>query len=201
MTKKAPGKAHREGLTLLEIADMFHSEDEARQWIENQRWPNGPYCPQCGSFDVDPNTNHKTMTHRCRDCGFFSLRKGTVMESSKLSYRVWAIGIYLFATNLKGISSMKLHRELGIGQKAAWFMLHRLREAGRAKCSLFSGPVEFDETYFGGRRKNMSNTKRRAALKTGRGPVGKTAVCQRRRKIRPVGRSETRPLEVTRYAV
>ena len=128
---------------------MFHSEDEARQWIEDQRWPDGPYCPQCGSFDVDDNTSHKTMTHRCRDCGFFSLRKGTVMKSSKLSYRVWAVGIYLFATNLKGISSMKLHRELGIGQKAAWFMLHRLREAARAKCGLFSGPVEFDETYFG----------------------------------------------------
>ena len=90
------------------------------------------------------------MTHRCRDCPektFFSLKFGTVMEGSKLPYRVWAIAIYLFTTNIKGVSSMKLHRELGIGQKAAWFLMHRLRKAFETDSRPFSGPVEVDETY------------------------------------------------------
>ena len=180
-TKSAPGKAHRKGLTLIQIADKFRSNDDARRWLEAQRWPDGPYCPDCGSWNVQTNIKHRTMTHRCRECEgqpFFSLRKGTVMEGSKLPYRVWAIAIYLFTTNLKGISSMKLHRELGIGQKAAWFLLHRLREASDWGTGPFSGPVEVDETYFGGRRKNMSSARRRKMReeKPGRGPVGKAAV-------------------------
>ena len=82
------------------------------------------------------------------------------MEGSNLKYRAWAVGIYLFTTNIKGVSSMKLHRELGISQKAAWFMLHRLRLAFEAETGPFAGPVEVDETYMGGKRKNMPNRKR-----------------------------------------
>ncbi len=97
------------------------------------------------------------------------------MASSKIPMRKWAIGIYLYLTSLKSVSSMKLHRDLGIGQKAAWFMLHRLREAWNLEDGLlFDGPVEVDESFFGGRRRNMSNEKR--AKETGRGPAGKSAV-------------------------
>ena len=177
MTKKAPGKAYRKGLTLLDAAKMFKDEVSAHTWIAEQRWPNGAFCPHCGSFNVQPNIKHNTMTHRCRDCPkrpMFSLRTDTVMEGSKLGYREWAITLYLFATNIKGISSMRLHRELGIGQKAAWFMLHRLRKASEAKGVPLSGPVEVDETYLGGKRKNLPAAKRKAL--SGRGAVGKTAV-------------------------
>ena len=106
----------------------------------------------------------------------FTLRMGTIMEGTKLPYRVWAIGLYLFTTNLKGISSMKLHRELGITQKSAWFMLHRLRNAVESGSGMFSGPVEVDETYMGGKRANMSNAKRKELAGTGRGAVGKVAI-------------------------
>ena len=176
MAQKAPGKHYRKGMTLLEVADMFGDEEKAKAWIAEQRWPDGPYCPRCGSVNVQSNIKHKTMTHRCRDCDgkpMFSLKTGTVMEGSNLKYRVWAVGMYLFTTNLKGISSMKLHRELGIGQKAAWFMLQRLRKAFEAEVGPFAGPVEVDETYVGDRERNKHGKKK---LRAGRGGVGKTVV-------------------------
>ena len=182
MAQKGPGKAHRKGLTLLEVADLFRDEEAAVAWIAERRWPNGPFCPKCGSLNVQSNIKHKTMTHRCRDCNtgksrtMFTLRMGTVMEGTKLPYRIWAIGLYLFATNIKGVSSMRLHRELGITQKSAWFMLHRLRKAAESSAGMFAGPVEVDETYVGGKRANMSNAKRAELADAGRGAVGKAAI-------------------------
>ena len=97
------------------------------------------------------------------------------MARSNIPMRKWAIAIYLCLTSLKSVSSMKLHRDLGITQKSAWFMMHRIREAwGEEDDEPFDGPVEVDETYMGGKRKNMSNKKRKGL--TGRGAVGKTAV-------------------------
>ena len=100
------------------------------------------------------------------------------MEGSNLPYRVWAVAIYLFTTNIKGISSMKLHRELGISQKSAWFLLHRLRHASEMGTGLFAGPVEADEAYMGGKRMNMSNRRRRALRRDRQfgGKTTKTAV-------------------------
>ncbi len=176
MAQKAPGKAYRKGLTLLEIADMFRDEADAKAWIAGQRWPNGPECPYCGTSNVQSDIKHKTMDYRCRECSnkkMFSLKTGTVMEGSNLKYRVWAVAMYLFTTNIKGISSMKLHRELGIGQKAAWFMLHRLQKVFEAQTSPFVGPVEVDETYIGGKEANKHAS---AKLQAGRGGVGKEIV-------------------------
>ena len=99
------------------------------------------------------------------------------MQNSKIPLSKWAIAIYLCLTSLKSISSMKLRRDIGVSQPTAWFMLHRIREAwARETPGGFSGPVEADESYFGGRRRNMSNAKRKALQDTGRGAVGKTAV-------------------------
>ena len=98
------------------------------------------------------------------------------MEGSKLGFQVWMIATFLLSTNLKSVSSMKLHRALEITQKSAWFLAHRLRRALDRDGDMFAGPVEVDETYIGGKRKNMSNAKRKELAGTGRGAVGKTAV-------------------------
>ena len=179
MAHKAPGKSYRNGLTLIQLMDLFPDEEAAKNWFAEGRWPEGPHCPHCGSFNVQSDIKHRSMTHRCRDCEdkpMFSMKTGTIMEGSKLGYRVWAIAIYLVATNLKGVSSMKLHRDLGVTQKTAWHLAHRIRKAlGRGEAP-FRGPVEVDETFMGGKRKNMSHARRKALKGLGRGTAGKTVV-------------------------
>ena len=177
MARKAPGKADREGITLVELMDMFPTEEAATEWFESAIWPNGRHCPKCGS-ERTREASHKKMPYWCTDCrSYFSVKTGTVMQSSKIPLRKWAIAIYLCLTSLKSVSSMKLKRDLGVSQPTAWFMLHRIRQAWAGDDDdQFDGPVEVDEAYFGGRRENMSLSKRRELANSGRGPVGKTAV-------------------------
>ena len=178
MTKKAPGKSHREGMTLVQLMDMFPSEEAAAEWFESIVWEGGRHCPKCGSVETKEVPNAKPMPYWCGACrSYFSVRTGTPMARSNVPLRKWAIAIYLVLTSLKSVSSMKLHRDIGVSQRAAWFMLHRIREAwGEDDDEPFDGPVEVDETYMGGKRKNMSNAQRKALKDTGRGAVGKTAV-------------------------
>ena len=174
---KAPGKSHRKGMTLVEIADMFPDEQAAISWFEGVRWPSGRHCPKCGGTETREVPNAKPMPYWCKGCrSYFSVRTGSVLQRSKVPLRKWAIAIYLEITSLKSVSSMKLHRDIGVTQSTAWFMLHRIREtwSNKATAAPFTGPVEADETYFGGKRKNMSKAKR--ATLRGRGAVGKAAV-------------------------
>ena len=174
MTHKAPGKSDREGMTILELMQRFPTEDAAREWFEQHIWPDGRYCPHCGSTETFENPASESRPYRCKACGqHFSVRIGTVMERSKISLQKWAMAIYLHLTSLKGVSSMKLHRDIGVTQKTAWFMLQRIRKAWESDDKLFAGPVEIDETYMGGRERNKYKSKK---LKAGRGTVGKTAV-------------------------
>ena len=179
MSKNGPGKSHRKGITLVELIHRFPTEEAAREWFEGILWPEERCCGHCGSVRTSAVKNEKPMPYRCKDCRkYFSVKTGTALACSKVSLQKWAIAVYLCLTNLKSVSSMKLHRDLGVTQKTAWFMMQRIREAFTAHGSRFSGPVEVDEAYFGGLRKNMSNAKR-AELKEqglGRGPKGKTAV-------------------------
>ena len=179
MAHTAPGKSDRKGISVLDMAQMFATEANAVEWFETWYWPDGNLtCLRCGSVEGAYRVKSgKPQPYRCKDCRkYFSLKTGTAMEDSKLPLQKWAWAIYLEMTSLKGVSSMKLHRDLGISQPAAWFMLHRIREAFSDATATFTGPVEVDETYVGGLRKNMSTAKRKELEGTGRGPVGKTAV-------------------------
>ena len=177
MALNAPGKHYRKSMTLAELIRKFPDDRTAEAWFASIRWPDGPECPHCGHDNVQHPTTHPTMPYRCRRCRkFFSARTGTVMADTKLGYQAWAIAIYLFNTNIKGTSSMKLHRDLGISQKSAWHLAHRIRETwGDRKSEPFTGPVEADETYIGGKSKNMHATARRERIH-GRGTIDKTAV-------------------------
>lgn len=161
---QAPGRADREGLSVIELFQMFPDDASARTWMETSRWGEERHCPCCGSVKTKTVPNEKPMPYHCGDCRkYFSVKTGTVMQSSKIGLQKWVITMYLLSTNLKGVSSMKLHRDLGVTQKTAWFMAQKIRQGWMGgNDDKFDGVVEVDETYIGGKARNMTAKERKA---------------------------------------
>jgi transposase-like protein len=161
--------------TLHEAIRYFASGDHAFDFLKSIRWPDGKVkCPYCKSEDVSFISTRKVW--KCKHCAEkaqFSVKVGTVMEDSPISLDKWLCAFWLIANAKNGISSYELHRSLGVTQKTAWFLLHRIRLAMQdGSIEKFSGRVEADETYIGAKARFMHKNKR-----TGKtGMVGKTAV-------------------------
>lgn len=171
--RNAPGKHYRRGISMPRLFRMFPDDATAEKWFVKQRWPDGLRCAYCDGDHVVAKDSHPQMPYRCHDCKkHFSVKTNSVMHASKIGYQKWAIAMYLLTTNLKGVSSMKLHRDLGITQKSAWHMVHRIRESWAEKTDVFNGEVEVDEAYIGGSDRNRHESK----IRPGRGAVGKAPV-------------------------
>ena len=175
--RNAPGKHYRKGYTLIEAVHEFADDAKAEQWLVNRRWPDGIHCPDCDSVNIgkrSPRKGRKTPEYRCNSCKMdFTVKTGTILHDSKLPLGKWVLAFFLYSTSLKSVSSMKLHRDLGITQKAAWHLAHRIRETWNQETNRMAGEVEADEAYFGGKESNKHADKK---LHAGRGAVGKTPV-------------------------
>jgi transposase-like protein len=165
----------------------FKSEDEAIAMLESLRWPNGAACPHCGGADPyrltarNPTTGKRAARPglwKCRACRKqFTVKVGTIFESSHIPVSKWLMAIHLLSASKKGMSAHQFHRMLGITYRAAWFMAHRLRHAmAEDGTFMLSGAVEVDETYVGGKRRAGSRKDGRTML-TGRpGPEDRQKV-------------------------
>ena len=163
-----------EYISLYQFLDRIPDEKSATDFFEQKRWGEGRYCPHCGSLSTSVVKNSKPMPFRCKDCRkHFSVRTKTVLAESPIPLKKWLMAIYLLHTARKGVSSKQLERELGVSYKTAWFLSHRIRHAMASRGGLFSGEIEVDEVYIGGKEKNRHYSKRKDV---GRGPNGKQPV-------------------------
>jgi transposase-like protein len=143
----------RSTISTFKLFELFPDEPIARKYLEGRLWKDGVTCPECKS--KERITARKDGFYRCNVCKLdFTVRTGTIFERSHVPLHKWLYAMYLLVTARKGISSLQLGKEIGITQKSAWFVLHRLREACGTQLEMLQGTVEVDETYFGGEENN-----------------------------------------------
>ena len=170
-------------LSHSQIASLIADEDLAREFVEMLRWPNGAICPHCESvkvYSIAANSAKKVRKglYKCGDCKKqFTVTVGTIFEDSRIPLNKWFHAIHLLCSSKKGFSSHQIHRTLGITYKSAWFLTQRIRHAMAEEplASLLTGIVESDETFIGGKAKNMHAKVRKEKIQ-GRGAVNKEAI-------------------------
>lgn len=166
-----------EPTTLQEAILYFANPVNCREYLVARRWPAGVTCPRCGSGNV--LFMEKYNRWHCRekhDAPQFTLKTGTLMEDSPIGLDKWLMAMWLIVNAKNGISSYEIHRSIGVTQKTAWFLDHRIRlMLGDDSTAKLSGEVEADETFIGGKARNMHLSKRKRRI-TGTGTKDKTAV-------------------------
>jgi transposase-like protein len=187
-------------MTIMELGKL--TDCEARKYLEGLLWPNGPVCPHCKSDDCTRlhGSAHRAGCIQCNDCRKqFTVTVGTVMERSKISLSRWLMAFHLMCSSKKGFSALQLQRNLELGSyKTAWFMFHRIRhamEAGELAIA-FSGTVEVDETYVGGKPRKQNKLGVPVGHKPGtRGPGRGTKKAPVIVLVERDGRARSKPIE------
>jgi transposase-like protein len=180
--------------TLIEAIRYFTDGDVCQSFMVQLRWPDGVVtCPNCGRTDVRYIATRRLW--ECKDRHAkrqFSVKVGTIFEDSPIGLGKWLAAIWMIANAKNGISSYEMHRALGVTQKTAWFMLHRIRLAMQSDSFvMMDGEVEVDETFIGGKARFMHKARRNVAIK-GTGGAGKVAVMGLLERRGPDGHSRVR---------
>ena len=147
--------------SLIEAIRYFSDIDVCTAYVAERHWPNGPVCPRCGCMEYSYLTTRRLW--KCKGCKKqYSIKLGTIFEDSPLGLDKWLPAMWLVANSKNGVSSHELGRALGVTQKSAWFMLQRIRLAMQTPSfTRLSGEVEVDETYIGGKARNMHAIERK----------------------------------------
>ena len=163
--------------TLQEAILYFSDRDRCREYVVARRWPNGVACPRCGSTAVTFQTKYnRWQCSSHHDRRQFTVKTGTIFEDSPLGLDKWLCAMWLVVNCKNGVSSYEIHRAIGVTQKTAWFMDHRIRLALQlGSLDKLTGEVEVDETFIGGKARNMHIAPRKRRI-TGTGGKDKTAV-------------------------
>lgn len=171
--------------SLLQMMQAIPDEQTAIDHFTAIRFKNGAFCPSCGSTKVYHFSDKRS--HKCGDCRKrFSIRVGTIFEDSKLPIRTWLLAIWLVTSHKKGIASTQLAKDLGITQKSAWFVTHRLRHAIRTQSfnRPLDGEIEADETFIGGKEKNKHAHQRTGGKQGGKGKIAVLGILERGGELR-----------------